>query len=492
MSQQDETSGRRSPPNYFSRRVQLRLLALVGSLMVVVFLMEEARKPKYYQWMWGEEVEQAEPEELVDTRVAAPANLRQAPDDAIQTGGSAYDAETLAEASERRDDPLERAAVDAWGTMLGKLDRQQRREFNRAFWLRRVKRLPEPQQLQVLSEAIGVLGEALESYLVRGREALAANEQLPADEQLPPDEIASWQDVLTRLDRSWTAHWKPALNGLFEFPDPNPDHAAAILEIQSYVDELDLAAIRDSAVARPSEWNAWFRFIERLRGSSADELKQQSIGAVSFLQLHKQPRDYRGKVVTIRGQVRLGYRVSAPKNIYGVDEYNLLWLKPRGGPNTLVAVYCLETPGLPELKHKDVDRGVTELDHEVEITGYFFKKWAYRARDGIRTAPKILANSIVIESSPGWQPAEPPSSQLLTLVILGAVLAGVIVAVAVFQLNQWPSRIAHYFNKTAKPLNALDPSQISPGIEHELRQLESAARESDPPSEHDQGGAVAP
>ena len=61
-------------------------------------------------------------------------------------------------------------------------------------------------------------------------------------------------------------------------------------------------------------------------------------------------------------------RVTAGKNPLGVEEYRLLWLRPRGGPNTLVAVYCLETPNLPPLKHKDRDRGVTELDHEVQVT----------------------------------------------------------------------------------------------------------------------------
>ncbi len=479
ISKQDEAPPRRPPPNYFSRRVQVRLLVLVCAFMLVVFLMEESRKPKYYAWMWGDEVERVEPVESVDTRIGPPANPSPGPADAIRTGGPAYDAETLADASDQRSDPLERAAVDAWGRMLGELGREQRREFNRVLWLRREKRLPDTEQLQILSQAISVLGESLQEYVARGRETLSANGQLSPNDQLPEDEIAAWQGVLDRLEQSWKVKWKPALNGLFEYPDPNPDHVAAIVEIQSLVDELDLAAIRDGAVARPSEWNAWFRFIERLRATSPDELEQQSIGVVSFLQLHKQPRAYRGKVVTIRGQVRLGYRVSAPNNIYGVKQYSLLWLKPRGGPNTLVAVYCLETPGLPKLKHKDLDRGVTELDHEVEITGYFFKKWAYRSRDGIRTAPKILARSAVVESAPGWQTVTPPSNQLLTLVVLGAVLGGLVIGIAFFQLNQWPSRIGRFLAKTARPLDALDPSQVSQGVKHELRRLESIAEEGD-------------
>ena len=45
-------SGRSGPPNYMSRRVQLRLLILVSSLLGVALLMAEVRKPKYWNWMW--------------------------------------------------------------------------------------------------------------------------------------------------------------------------------------------------------------------------------------------------------------------------------------------------------------------------------------------------------------------------------------------------------------------------------------------------------
>ena len=46
------SSGRSGPPNYMSRRVQLRLLILVSSLLGVALLMAEVRKPKYWDWMW--------------------------------------------------------------------------------------------------------------------------------------------------------------------------------------------------------------------------------------------------------------------------------------------------------------------------------------------------------------------------------------------------------------------------------------------------------
>ena len=43
------------PPNYFSRRQQLRLLFLVMSLGLVLVLINEARDPRNWYWLTGEQ-----------------------------------------------------------------------------------------------------------------------------------------------------------------------------------------------------------------------------------------------------------------------------------------------------------------------------------------------------------------------------------------------------------------------------------------------------
>ena len=41
--------------------------------MLVIFLMDEARKPKYYEWMWGDQLPgQAAGQEEIDTRISTP------------------------------------------------------------------------------------------------------------------------------------------------------------------------------------------------------------------------------------------------------------------------------------------------------------------------------------------------------------------------------------------------------------------------------------
>lgn len=56
-----QNSPRQSPRNFLARREQVRLLALVFTLGLVVILMVEAAKPKNWYWMWGGKPPQTSP-----------------------------------------------------------------------------------------------------------------------------------------------------------------------------------------------------------------------------------------------------------------------------------------------------------------------------------------------------------------------------------------------------------------------------------------------
>ncbi len=75
-------AARRPPPDYFAHRQQYRLLALVFSLMLILFLMNEAAKPQNWRWMWSRDgrvaakddaiaSEREPPAAAVDTRLPA-------------------------------------------------------------------------------------------------------------------------------------------------------------------------------------------------------------------------------------------------------------------------------------------------------------------------------------------------------------------------------------------------------------------------------------
>lgn len=91
--------------------------------------------------------------------------------------------------------------------------------------------------------------------------------------------------------------------------------------------------------------------------------------------MYNQPEAYRGKLVTVRAQVRWAYRVPAIKNYLGIKEFNVLYLAPEGVPDKPLIVYSLGLPpGFPQLQEQNHPSGMTALHEDVVVTGYFFKR----------------------------------------------------------------------------------------------------------------------
>ena len=152
------------------------------------------------------------------------------------------------------------------------------------------------------------------------------------------------------------------------------------------VDSRYLAKIEDDRVLLRSEREAWFNLLEVLNNSEAITLEKASAGPVGFVQLFEQPQTYRGRLVDVTGTVHRVHHVDAPQNEHGIDRYFICWIRPSGGANSPIVSYVLEIP-----KNFPVSE---ELREEVGFTGFFFKRLAYVAKDGSRTAPLILAKTM--------------------------------------------------------------------------------------------------
>ncbi len=122
---------RKPPPNYASRREQVRLLVLCGMLMLVLVMMNEARKPSTWDFLWaGEQVQ--EQEEPIDTRIelGTPPLLpvdgfvaeKPQPNPVANTAARFVPEVTPELLSPIKDNTVLRAAEnDAWLAMLGAL-----------------------------------------------------------------------------------------------------------------------------------------------------------------------------------------------------------------------------------------------------------------------------------------------------------------------------------------------------------------------------------
>ncbi len=183
-----------------------------------------------------------------------------------------------------------------------------------------------------------------------------------------------------------------------------------------------LAAVEDDTVFRAAERGVWFRLLEILQDTSPADLKQESLGRVTFVQLFEQPKQYRGRVVSIAGTVRRANWVEAPTNDDHIKGYYQLWLQPSDHPSDPVVVYALELPpGFP-----------TGMDAsaEVQVTGIFFKRWAYQAQDTLRTAPVVLCRSVEwLKGAPTAVHGERPMPSPWLVLGLAVAIAGLVVGV---------------------------------------------------------------
>ncbi|HEV3004097.1 MAG TPA: hypothetical protein VGX78_06520, partial [Pirellulales bacterium] len=85
------------------------------------------------------------------------------------------------------------------------------------------------------------------------------------------------------------------------------------------------------------------------------------------------------------GDVRWVVARQAPRNAYGVEHYYRAVIKPLDRSERLIAYFLELDDGFPLGE---------QVREPVEFTGFFFKRLAYDASDGVRIAPLILARSL--------------------------------------------------------------------------------------------------
>ena len=155
-----------------------------------------------------------------------------------------------------------------------------------------------------------------------------------------------------------------------------------------------LAQVRDDTFFREADLDAWLQIWLTLQDAGPAGLATAAAPRVSFAELFGQPRSFRGRLVRFKGVLRRVERLRAPANNYGIDEYWQGWLEPASGPASPIVLQFLDLPaGMPT--------GM-RIHESVDVTGYFFKRYAYNAADTIRVAPLVMA------LAPRWMPITRP------------------------------------------------------------------------------------
>ncbi len=185
------------------------------------------------------------------------------------------------------------------------------------------------------------------------------------------------------------------------------------------MDQRLLESVEDNTPFRSVERPAWFHLLGLLHSAPRETLDRAEILTPSYVQLDRQPKEYRGRLVRITGVARRAEATPAPPNDVGIDRYFRLAVTPDDSPDDLLFVYVLELPPRFPVELR--------IEESVQFVGFAFKRWLYAAHDRVRPAPVLLARSI------DWQPSSPASRQQalpwFAVVAAGTALAAIAIAV---------------------------------------------------------------
>jgi hypothetical protein len=191
-----------------------------------------------------------------------------------------------------------------------------------------------------------------------------------------------------------------------------PEKAAAI-------DRDLLTGVEDRVPVRSASENyaearAYDYLLVHAHGIANADLQKQGRADLTFVHLFEEPAKYRGQLITIKGRLRRLLRfdptpLGAKEGLHDLYEG---WLYADGTFTNPFGIITSEIgPGL---------KPGEKLDREVTFTGYFFKRYRYKAGDGWRDSPLLIGRTIEVAS--GVSDSSPPT-------LLGSVYMPLIFAI---------------------------------------------------------------
>ncbi len=447
----DESSAPRStrklPPDYSTRRVQYRLLVIVALLMGMLFM---------FQWIWTMVVTPQPPVPVTVSSDQAGAEPRSFGRDDVEPG-------------DIRGDALGQARSDLWNQILDRLTPEEEILMLRTLRSIRQETPVTDLEKQRWWELYQKLDSSWEDYHDAAFLAISQNSQ-----KLNEQQLEVWLDVLKQVESEWTGQLREGLLAVTENTPLSVEQRESLEAMQQSLDRAAISRVEDHTVFRTRESAAWFRILELLQQMDNQQLARGSHGQVGCLQLSEQSDFYRGKLVRLRGTAKRGYRVTAPGNPLGIQEYSVLYLRPQDTDSPVV-LFCLETPaGFPRLESRDKEGKITELNEPLAVTGFYFKSWVYLAEKDAFSAPLLLARSADWANSIPTQVRQTtPSGHALLLIFGVTAMLAITVAALVYARTRWQGVTSRKLDPSAvvSSLNAIPEEQLLPSTRDSLKSL---------------------
>lgn len=235
------------------------------------------------------------------------------------------------------------------------------------------------------------------------------------------------------------------------------------------IDPAILVDIKDNTLGiRRDEATAFYEILDRARQTPLERLEKAAPPGVQYLNVMTDPTLYRGRPVTLIGEMWRLYEFPANENAFGIETLYEAWIFTADSGTHPTRVVCSTLD--PPLQVGDSQRT------PVKVTGYFFKREGYNSPGGLHVAPTILAGRLQPYRSPNAPPpADGIISVMLTVVVgIGLILTTTLLSFAISdrQTPRTAKRSPQLTSETAEQLAQLDLRSVG----EQLRELEEQHR----------------
>ncbi|RMG37340.1 MAG: hypothetical protein D6725_09020 [Planctomycetota bacterium] len=363
---------RRQPVPYLNRRDQLRMLAMLGLLMLVVIGMRWAARPSSWYWLTGVPPRTGRPtaergtSPLLDFSVKdAGSDRALRPDEFIVLPPAGVHDAGVANAS---DDAVGRNASLA-----------EARDRSR--------------------------GRNASAGVAASHDGTAAKSRKQSDSGETPEAGRSSSDVhegggSASKDANGAGSGPP--EGESGTPVGNgggdAEQSAALpqglgpdlripRELLADVEDRTLGVLKKEK--RAHDW-----ILSAVRKVPPEALEKAARRDVGFVALMTHPEDFRGELIRVDGVLGRVARFGPGPNDFGLKQLYEAYILTHESPENPIRFVCTEVPRelLPP------QQGLREFDRDpprVTAVGYFFKLYGYRARKGPHVAPLVLGARLV-------------------------------------------------------------------------------------------------
>jgi len=385
----------------YARVVRRKLYFLFAMLILVIIMMNEARKPENWMWM-GFKNDASNTEAIELNGLADPTAL----EDQLANDNAAGSFSNGGADSSSIDQIATKNSITQGGEK---------------FWTRVWNQL-ETRDRTALVELIQVSQKNLEQ---RDINLVDFDPLMSSLLQARPADKAYCE--------KWDTTIKPGLVAVADGEDLTLGQQVAVKELFDTLDPLIVESLEDfTSPGRKSDMPAWHRFWGRV----LDKEKTDSVPFVSPVQLVAQPDVWRFEPVRVRGKLLAGRakRAGLHGPLRQQEVWFEWWIGNTHGADEVWCIYTAEKP--PSLEVTDA---FTNFHEPIECSGLFYKVRSYvDAESKGNHCPLILANTLNITKkvNPIAEATWIPSPAVMIACVLGVMAIAFGIAMLVHRTDQ--------------------------------------------------------